>query len=132
MSAPHPPTRIANAELMERINFVAEAAKLAGQDEDLAALAQYLGTEADLTAKKGMIRTKPNHTFCKNCKSPLIPPHLARYSVKRDFVAVHCLQCQTVHKIFRTEKESSGPSQVPHWSFVQELQGRNVVTLDHA
>lgn len=125
--SPRAPTKVPNQELLERIHFLAEASEAAGRDQDLLELAQYLGSECDLTAKKSMIRTKPNYVFCRKCKTPMIPPHLADVVVKRNHVLYRCKQCFETHKIYKRPKKAK--SGIRHWKFIQEMRRRKLVTV---
>lgn len=125
---PRPPAKVPNVELLERVQFLAEASEVAGQDPDLLGLSQYLGSECDLTAKKSMIRTKPNYIFCRKCKTPLTPPHLADVVVKRNHVLYRCKQCFETHKIYKKPKKAK-PT-VKHWRYLQEVNGRKLVTIE--
>ena len=77
--------RIQNQDIYERINFLTEAAKVAAENPDLVPIAQHLGTEADLTAKRSNIRTKPKRVLCKKCHVPLVFNTTARVSFGPEF-----------------------------------------------
>jgi RNase P subunit RPR2 len=112
---------------MERVNFLTEASRYAASDPDLVNLAQYYGSEADLAAKKSMIRTKPNNTFCKNCKVALVPPVSAVVSVNAESVTIECQLCHTRCTVYNGQKPSQSETQ--HWRFMQEVHGHQLVDV---
>lgn len=77
--------KVQNQDIYERINFLAEAAKIAASNPDLITLSQYLGSEADLTAKRSNIRTKPKKTLCKKCHTPLLLNTTAEVSIGPEY-----------------------------------------------
>ena len=125
---PKPPERVQNIEVLERIQFLAQASEIAGLDEDLLDLAQYLGSEANQTAQKSKIRAKPKYRFCKQCKCPLVPPHLATITIKREHILVRCNQCLATQKIFKHRREDH--RDVRHWRYVQKVHGKELRTVE--
>jgi RNase P subunit RPR2 len=111
--------RISNVECLERINFLAQAARQAAQDPDLADLGQYLGTEMDLMAKKSVIRYRAPGDFCKKCKAPLVPPVSSSISVKNGYSVVRCSMCDSVTRVYHNKKVSESRSL--HHSYIQDI-----------
>lgn len=114
-----PPVRPTNKEILERINFLAAAAKEAGKNSELIELAQFYGNQADLTAKKSIVRIKPKHIFCKKCKSPLIPPLCAKVVIEHNYLKYICKICGETRKIYKEPKTKE--NKIPHTSFVQDF-----------
>lgn len=121
-SSSQSPKKLANLEAMERVNCLARVSQFAASDPDLFDLAQYLGTETDLAAKKSTIRMNPKHFFCKKCKNSLIFPLAARDS--KSVTCQHCHSRQKVHEMVRNPSEK-----VQHWHFFQEVRNGDLVTL---
>jgi RNase P subunit RPR2 len=120
-----PPKKLPNLEAMERIHFLARAAQIAGSDPDLLDLAQSLGTEADVAAKKSVIRVRPKHLFCKKCRSPLVFPAAIRESGCHFFVK--CQFCQKRQRVYTGESEVG--QRISHSRFVQEVRDGKVTIL---
>jgi RNase P subunit RPR2 len=113
---------------MERIHFLAEASHVAASDPQLLDLAQYLGSEAVLTAKKSQIRAKPRHTFCKKCKTPLVAPFTASVDFSPKWLNITCQLCKTRQKV--STRSRPPPSEIQHWRFTHEVRGRNLFTTE--
>ena len=97
--------KISGEAILERINFLTEAAKVAALDENLVDLAQYLGSEADLTAKRSNVRTKPKRVLCNKCHTPLIMDSTAEVSVGPQFIVYKCKNCGNTKKCFQKDRE---------------------------
>lgn len=94
-----------NKDILERINFLSEAAKLSAQDSTLVNLSQHFGAEAHLIALKSKIRIRPQKIFCKNCKTALVAPLTATVTKTNNCMIYKCKLCQSQHRIYLSEKK---------------------------
>lgn len=92
--------KISGQEVLERINFLNSAAKIAANNEDLVTLSQYLGNEAILTAQRSNVRTKPKRVLCKSCNVPLESEITSKVSVGPKFVIYQCKICGKTKKVY--------------------------------
>ena len=125
-----PPQRLPQRDVLERINFLSEASKLASMDPDLIGLSQYLGTEMDYTAKKSKVRIKPKQTFCKKCKTPMISPISSDTFIRGNFIYYKCKLCGNVTKKYK-EMERTSNDKTEHWIFHQEYKNGKLEIIDN-
>ena len=121
------PKQISNKEVIEKINFLTEIAKISAEIPELIDLSQYLGNEAVLSAQKSKIRLKPKHILCKNCNTPLISPLTSDIKVRGGKIYYACKNCKKIYKKHLNEKTPS--KKVEHWIFHQEIKQNNLETL---
>ena len=124
---PKTPTKVVNKEILERINFLAAASKEAGKKSEMIDLAQFYGNQADLTAKKSIVRLKPKHVFCKKCKSPLIPPLCAKVTVEQNYILYTCNICGESRRVYKEPKEKK--DKIPHSAFLQDFTKNSPVLI---
>jgi len=104
------PNPIRNIETLERVNFLSEASIFASKNPDLVDLAQYLGSEADMTSKRCNIRKKPKRLFCKKCFCPLTSEFTAEIDINPKFLTYICRLCGEKKRVFNGEKPKNNPN----------------------
>lgn len=125
---PSPPNQFSNKETLERINFLAEISKVAAQDPDLVDLAQYLGSEANQIAQKSKMRIKPKQLFCKNCRTPLVPPLTAEIIKSHNVIHYKCKMCNKERKQYLSEKDKP-ISNKQHIRYIQDVSNDGISTI---
>lgn len=126
---PHPPHNFPNKDILERVNFLTEISKVAAQDPDLCDLAQYLGSEAIKTAQKSKIRIRPKQLFCKNCKTPLIPPLTAQVIKSHNIIHYKCKICNKERKKHLDEKSKLSNTNTKHVCYIQDVTNNEISTI---
>ena len=111
---------IKSNEVLEKVNFLSEAAIQCSFNPNLIELSQYLGSEADFSSKRTNLRKKPKNLFCKKCHIPLISPLNSIIIPGIEYNLYKCNFCGNSQKLYHKKKNSQ--SEIQHLKILYEVK----------
>lgn len=116
------PSKIKQHDLLERINFLANAASTAAQFPEMSHFSQ---TDPFVISKS--VQTRPKRMICKKCSTPLVPPFYADVLVTDYHIIYECNLCHAKRMVPMSQREVT--PKFPNWIFFQKRNENGMETI---